>query len=315
MSDGSEVVTIYFIRAVDCGRIKIGYTEAETPDARLNGMRTGCPSELEVVLFCPGPQEREQEIHRMLRREHVRGEWFLPSERVLSLIGYAKEFNTTDGWHNNLDPLEVALRGGGAQRTPIELDNIWTLVRRNPPEEQRGIRKGQSFEELVADNWRPIAIGQDLAVTRYCSGRRYGCDLETKWVDRVTERAAFVSRGVAETALEIAAADRDELAVAAVWVQAALRHCLGRRQDLIVGQIPEAEWLEGEAAKVRPVNYHQRTTETLPIDMALPFRAVLSAAEFIRHVALVQAATAARIAIMADYTVWAFEELEKSRAA
>jgi hypothetical protein len=309
-------VTIYFIRAVDCGRIKIGYTDAPTPDARLNGMRTGCPSELEILAFCPGPQEREQELHSILGRDNVRGEWFKPTKRVLSLVGYAKQFGTTDGWFTDLDPLKVALkRGGVRERHVAELDSIWSLVLKEPPEERRCLREGQSFEEIIARHWAPIAISSKLAVVHQCSGRAFGFCVETSWVDRFTDRPADVSRGATATAAEIAAADHNDLAVAAIWIQAALRHCLGRRQDLITGQIPEAPWLAREAERIHAVDYHAKVTETLPMDIGIPFRSVVSAAEFVTQVALVQAATSARFAIVADYTVGAYEPIESTRAA
>lgn len=308
-------MTIYFIRAVDCGRIKIGYTDGDTPAMRLNGMRTGNPSELEVLTFCPGEMAREQELHGMLRTENVRGEWFTPSDRVASLVGYVQQFKTTEGWFPTISPIEISLGGFPRERQAVELDNIWRLVQLTPPEKRRLTNERAPFNELVERFWTPFVIPARLAVEHQFSGRPWGSYTETMWIDRFSATKPYLSRGAHATAGFIAAIDHDPVAVAAVWIQAALRDCAGKDEFGIPKLFPEASWLAEQAESVHRITYHHAVSETLPIGVVLPRRAVISASEFIRLTALTQAATAARYLALVDYVNGAYSSAERKNAA
>ena len=82
---------IYFLRAVGTNFVKVGFT-ATPVEARLNGLQTGCPFELQVEAVIPGTLQHEQQLLAFLRRNrlqaHVRGEWFsLSSVEVKELAG------------------------------------------------------------------------------------------------------------------------------------------------------------------------------------------------------------------------------------
>jgi hypothetical protein len=104
------------------------------------------------------------------------------------------------------------------------------------------------------------------------------------------------------TAERLVEAATDEQ-VAAVWIQAALRQCAGRRNTdrELAKLLPLAEWLEDECYKVFPVEYHSWAAQTLPIAVEIPERAVLTVYEFVRLVALTQLATTARLCVGASY--------------
>lgn len=74
---------VYFIQDQD-GFIKIGF--AIDVKSRLKTLQTGSRQELRLVASIPGDERSEHELHRRFHRGHVRGEWFNPSEDLVSLI-------------------------------------------------------------------------------------------------------------------------------------------------------------------------------------------------------------------------------------
>jgi hypothetical protein len=63
---------------------KIGW--AVQPWLRLVELQTGCPYELRPIGAVPGELRDERAFHRYLRDTRLRGEWFLPSEKLVRLI-------------------------------------------------------------------------------------------------------------------------------------------------------------------------------------------------------------------------------------
>ena len=68
--------------------VKIGYTES-SPESRLSSIQTGNPLKLIIVHIMEGLEQDEKQIHRLLRKFRLNGEWFdtpkIP-ERILELI-------------------------------------------------------------------------------------------------------------------------------------------------------------------------------------------------------------------------------------
>lgn len=75
---------IYFIQC-ETGEIKIGYTGGD-PQARLETLSVGNPHKLTLLAAMEGGQDHEATLHRLFAAEHVRGEWFKPSEELLGII-------------------------------------------------------------------------------------------------------------------------------------------------------------------------------------------------------------------------------------
>jgi hypothetical protein len=86
-STSSSVV--YFVQAGDDGPVKIGY--ASDFLKRLSALQTGCPDQLRVLGMFPGGPSEEKELHTRLNMHRMRGEWFAPSDTVLSAIAEASK--------------------------------------------------------------------------------------------------------------------------------------------------------------------------------------------------------------------------------
>jgi Meiotically Up-regulated Gene 113 (MUG113) protein len=75
---------IYFIEAVGADAVKVGYTAADSRgqggkvgvEARLAGLRTGCPFPLRVLKLVEGGPPTEKKLHRMWAAHRLEGEWF-----------------------------------------------------------------------------------------------------------------------------------------------------------------------------------------------------------------------------------------------
>lgn len=74
---------VYFMEADGFG-IKIGYSN--NPQRRLLEIRSHCPFAVKLLFAVVGGVEREQDLHREFRDDKIRGEWFRPSQRLLSRI-------------------------------------------------------------------------------------------------------------------------------------------------------------------------------------------------------------------------------------
>lgn len=75
---------IYFIQAGDHGPIKIGF--ARDIQNRRTALQSSCHEQLHIRAWINAPQCNERTIHCHFQPEHVRGEWFRPSPRLLAYI-------------------------------------------------------------------------------------------------------------------------------------------------------------------------------------------------------------------------------------
>jgi DNA-binding XRE family transcriptional regulator len=78
---------VYFIQAGAGGPIKIGI--AANLQRRIATLQTGCPEPLVVLGTIAGGPLEEARLHAHLRAFRIRGEWFKPSELVLSTVQQA----------------------------------------------------------------------------------------------------------------------------------------------------------------------------------------------------------------------------------
>lgn len=86
---GERVDTqVYFISAGDVMNdgtpVKIGW--AADPRARLDQLQTGHHEQLELVAVVPGGEALEQQLHRDLSGDHIRGEWFRSSSALRGMV-------------------------------------------------------------------------------------------------------------------------------------------------------------------------------------------------------------------------------------
>ena len=79
---------IYAIQSGDAGPIKFGV--ADNPESRLGELQTGNPQPLRLLAACAVHRRNEALVHRHLIVDHIRGEWFAPTERVMALVEVIK---------------------------------------------------------------------------------------------------------------------------------------------------------------------------------------------------------------------------------
>lgn len=84
-----EETYIYLLRCRPNGPTKIGF--AADVEARIRGLQTGNPDQLHLITSIPGTLEEETRIHRHLRKERVRGEWF-DGEATRAFVAEVLEF-------------------------------------------------------------------------------------------------------------------------------------------------------------------------------------------------------------------------------
>lgn len=76
---------IYFIQEEQRRAIKIGYTAGDPLD-RMADLQTGNPDTLNLIGVTSGTTKKEGKLHDVFSPEHIRGEWFKPSTRLLNHI-------------------------------------------------------------------------------------------------------------------------------------------------------------------------------------------------------------------------------------
>lgn len=74
----------YFIQQGNDGPIKIGI--ATDIRKRLWSLQTSTPAPLNLLATIPGKRETETALHAFYASEHLRGEWFRPSLRLMAYI-------------------------------------------------------------------------------------------------------------------------------------------------------------------------------------------------------------------------------------
>lgn len=82
----------YFIQAVTGGPIKIGCTDDVL--YRLKNLQTGNPCKLQVLLALPEEYASEEYLHKRFSHSRLIGEWFEPTDDLISLICELKPFGT-----------------------------------------------------------------------------------------------------------------------------------------------------------------------------------------------------------------------------
>lgn len=77
---------IYIIRDEELHRLKIGFTDADTPESRRKALQTGNSSRLAIVAVFPGDRQAEDELHDRFDSERILGEWFQDTPDVLKSL-------------------------------------------------------------------------------------------------------------------------------------------------------------------------------------------------------------------------------------
>ena len=75
---------VYFIRCIDSGLIKIGYTT--DINGRKASLNHASPAGVSLIASAPGGSNAEASLHRKFEHLKVRGEWFRPRPELLDYI-------------------------------------------------------------------------------------------------------------------------------------------------------------------------------------------------------------------------------------
>lgn len=81
--DGQETNLYFICETQDDGPFKVGL--ADDPLDRLKSLQLANPRELGLFAAVPATKPLEKHLHRVLRRDRIRGEWFRPGRRTLAL--------------------------------------------------------------------------------------------------------------------------------------------------------------------------------------------------------------------------------------
>jgi hypothetical protein len=318
-------VTIYFVRS-DCGRIKIGYTAAETPTGRVSSLQTSSPRKLEVLAYCPGDEHREGILHYHLRSARVQGEWFKPTAKVASLLAFVKQFGTTDGW---TDAHESPDQWAAYVTTFGHLDGFRAL--RGVPEHQaawqRALARKQPFVTIEPESfeWADIYSVWRAEVDTWGPDVEVSREICAEFPDELTACGWATSdgrdwdgsggRGIFAASLLNNQGDSE--ARAAIWISACIKTLAGRHSSelhYLTKRVPAVRELTNVIAK-RSWPWNRMSTLVLPRAMRLPERCLLDTWEFIQACAQHRAAVLSGHCITTRLSLKAWAARGKERAA
>lgn len=77
-------MAVYFITCRETGRVKIGC--AYNPLNRLKTLQSGCPTKLKIEALIKGSHKRERELHKLLKKHRIHGEWFRIAPEIEAII-------------------------------------------------------------------------------------------------------------------------------------------------------------------------------------------------------------------------------------
>ena len=82
--DLNEPTFIYFVQQDKGGPIKIGVSQE--PAARLSQLQVGNPDSLNLLATVLSDTKTEQQLHQVFSKDSIRGEWFRPSNGLITFI-------------------------------------------------------------------------------------------------------------------------------------------------------------------------------------------------------------------------------------
>lgn len=113
---------IYFIYAEQVERVKIGFTRTSV-EKRLSELQCGSPVPLTLLAIIGGTVKHEQELHRLFKRFHVRGEWFEYHDEIKAFIAQIPPYSP-DGLPAN----RAKRQRGRPFKRQAQLQNAYQLV-------------------------------------------------------------------------------------------------------------------------------------------------------------------------------------------
>lgn len=107
---------VYFIRAVDSGRVKIGFTIGNPWD-RLDALQTGNHEPLRLHASIQGSPKKERALHERFHHIRERGEWFVPTPELVAYMDGVRDADRNCIHREHLDRVVAEWRGQEAARS------------------------------------------------------------------------------------------------------------------------------------------------------------------------------------------------------
>ena len=98
--------------------IKMGFTQEENLSSRMSGLKSESGSEIQLLATIPGNQSEEIDLHFRFEEERAKGEWFLPSERLIEFIAKNADPNKVTLIKHSKKPIQ------NIKNTFLELKNL-----------------------------------------------------------------------------------------------------------------------------------------------------------------------------------------------
>lgn len=278
-------MTVYFIQS-DCGRIKIGYTSAETPDARLRDLQVGSPRKLTLLTYFAGPRETEGWLHKKFGDLNPHGEWFDPSPLLESAIAYAKRFGNLEKWEQAVATPEAWAedRAAAGRRPGLSIKQEESLLRhaweRAMVEQAARVRYDTDWHNAWVSGWWPS--GNLDRRTQHLLAEYPGDPDSFEW----ETSDGRVMRGVGlECTIERIQRFRNPGQgdrCAAIWLLACIHELSRSASDRkrLSDRLPEIESFRSELYDLTRSGW-LRMQRALPEAPYLPHRCVLSITEFV----------------------------------
>jgi len=96
---------VYFVAGFETdetfGMMKVGF--ATDWRQRISNLQTALPFNLEILGVYPGTRDDEKRVHRLLKADHVKREWFRFSDAVEDLIYDLQDAATLLEWEHGED--------------------------------------------------------------------------------------------------------------------------------------------------------------------------------------------------------------------
>lgn len=126
-------MSVYFITCRDVNMVKIGYSDRVR--SRIYGIQVCCPLDVKLELMLPGGKDEEKAIHKLLKKDNVRGEWFWITNTVERFIANPppppREYADLTAPYTDLKQHELLvkrqrLKRRAARQPETEADRLYT---------------------------------------------------------------------------------------------------------------------------------------------------------------------------------------------
>lgn len=206
---------IYFVEAMEFGRIKIGYSSRVSN--RIEALQKQSPTELRQLLTIPGGPTEEAQLHRIFKSARAYGEWFTVTADLRAFIEKLRDaadpLSIVEQAFNALEPPK---RKRAQTKNEKEAEYVRDLLMQFEAHDDWSKRDfADAGEDLFSLRRRANAWASDRAKLEFCPPEkgaeelRAKLDAEQASIEDVLQRAAQI--GVERIARENDPAYRIEI--------------------------------------------------------------------------------------------------------